>query len=116
MSSNVVPAGLPISSEAWVCVCRHLQLSKREAQIARGVMEDLKECAIASRLEISTHTVHTHMERLYQKLGVNSRVQLVIVLMRCFLAQTQHPDCSLPPICSRYAAGTCPSSTDSAIV
>jgi DNA-binding CsgD family transcriptional regulator len=32
---------------------------------------------IADHLGISPHTVHTHIERLYRKVGVASRVSLV---------------------------------------
>jgi DNA-binding CsgD family transcriptional regulator len=60
---------------------RVLALSPRELEIARGVMADEKEMAIAVRLGISVHTVHTHLERIYRKMGVSSRVQLVVAMM-----------------------------------
>jgi DNA-binding CsgD family transcriptional regulator len=52
-------------------------LSERERQIAEAVFDDQKESVIAVHLGISSHTVHTHLERLYRKLGVTSRVTLV---------------------------------------
>lgn len=64
----------------WTAVCDRLGLSPREREIAMGVLIDEKELRIAQRLGISPHTVHTHTERLYHKLGVSSRVQLVVRL------------------------------------
>jgi DNA-binding CsgD family transcriptional regulator len=74
----VRPFGHTVFSEDdWRALSGSLALSPREAQILRGVFDDQKESAIASHLGISSHTVHTHLERLYRKLGVRSRVALV---------------------------------------
>lgn len=55
----------------------HPTLSPREAQIVRHVLSNEKEQTIAAKLDMSSHTVHTHLRRLYAKLGVSSRVELV---------------------------------------
>lgn len=67
-----------LSPEQWRSVAAQLHLSERELQVVHGVFDDLKEAAIAQRLGISAHTVHTHLERMYRKLGVNGRCQLII--------------------------------------
>lgn len=64
----------------WPLLAERLKLSDRELEIAKLVVLDLKEFAIAIRLGISSHTVHTHLDRLYRKLGVGSRLQLVVRL------------------------------------
>lgn len=66
------------SAHEWRGVAEALQLSERELQIIRGVFKDQKEATIAGRLGISPHTVHTYLERVFRKLGVNSRVQVVV--------------------------------------
>jgi len=53
-------------------------LSGREREVLRLVVADLKESEIAHRLSISTHTVHTYLDRMYRKLSVTSRLQLVL--------------------------------------
>lgn len=108
MSPATPPSTLPVSREGWALLCRRLRLSAREAQIARCVIEDAKESAIADNLRISPHTVHTHMERLYEKLHVASRVQLVVLLVRRYLELTTEADSPLPPFCARRTAGRCP--------
>ena len=52
--------------------------------------------------------LRTHVERLYRKLGVANRAALAIHLYESFLTLTCELDTPLDPVCSRYAAGTCP--------
>jgi len=71
------PGRLIFSDDHWRLLAQSLELSKRESQIVQAVFDDNKESAIAVGLGISSHTVHTHIERLYRKLGITSRVALV---------------------------------------
>jgi DNA-binding CsgD family transcriptional regulator len=71
--------------QAWLALSRSLQLSEREAQVVRLILRDESEAGIATALGISSHTVHTHLERLYRKLNVTSRCQVVIRLFRAYV-------------------------------
>ncbi|MDO8670168.1 MAG: LuxR C-terminal-related transcriptional regulator, partial [Dehalococcoidia bacterium] len=51
-------------------------VSEREIEIARLVTEGLTTRAIARRLVLSTRTVDNHLDRLYTRLGINSRTAL----------------------------------------
>jgi DNA-binding CsgD family transcriptional regulator len=62
----------------WLTIATLLGLSGRESQILRCIFDDEPEAVIANHLDISPHTVHTHLERLYRKLGVNSRCQATV--------------------------------------
>lgn len=68
---------LVFPADTWRALARELKLSNRESQILHEVFDDEKESVIAANLGISSHTVHTHLERLYRKLAVSSRVSLV---------------------------------------
>jgi len=57
-------------------VPRHA-LSPRELQIARLVADGATNRAIASSLDISLWTVSTHMRRIFAKLDVCSRAEMV---------------------------------------
>ena len=96
------------SEDAWTEIARSLALSPRELQIVRGIFDDRTEFAIAANLAISPHTVHTHIERLHQKLGVTDRVELVLRVTNEFLALTAAPESILPSICANRAFGRCP--------
>jgi DNA-binding CsgD family transcriptional regulator len=56
----------------------------REACVCSLALDDLSEDQIARELGISAHTVHTHFERVYRKLGVRSRCQLIVSLFRAY--------------------------------
>jgi non-specific serine/threonine protein kinase len=51
-------------------------LTSREREIAALVAEGLSNREIAARLGISKRTVDAHIEHIFGKLGVSSRVQL----------------------------------------
>jgi DNA-binding NarL/FixJ family response regulator len=97
-----------LSDRAWEEVGRSLKLSARELDVIRYVFADLKEAHIAEALGISRHTVRTYSERLYRKLGVASRVELVVRVVGEYVRLTADPDNDLPPICPHHAAGRCP--------
>ena len=95
--------------DVWFHLARRLSLSERELQVVQAIFDDQHENVIAHTLEISPHTVHTHLERLYHKLGVASRVELVVRLAECHLQLCQEPNSPVPPICHRrHASGSCP--------
>lgn len=75
------------SEAAWQRVTSVLALSARESEILQAVFEDQKEYCIAANLGISSHTVHTHLERLYRKLPVSSRVELVVRVFAEYLSK-----------------------------
>ena len=97
-----------LNSDAWSGLADSLKLSRREVQITQAVFDDEHENQIAQRLGVSIHTVHTHLERLYHKLDVHSRTQLVVRLVGSFHQLTVDPDSSLPSLCAHRATGRCP--------
>ncbi len=70
----------------WQQLASSLRLSGREFEIVQGVFDDRKELSIASLAGISPHTVNTYLQRLYRKLQVRSRPQLILRVMEEYLA------------------------------
>jgi DNA-binding CsgD family transcriptional regulator len=83
-------------------------LSRRQIQIIRAVFDDDKEATMAAALGISTHTVHTHLERIYRRLEIHDRVELVLLILAEFLRLTADITSGLPPLCGQQTAGKCP--------
>jgi DNA-binding NarL/FixJ family response regulator len=60
---------------------RHLgspPLSARESDVVRCVAEGLTNREIAQRLKLTEHTVKNYLFRIFDKLGVSSRVEVVL--------------------------------------
>lgn len=74
-----------IGDVGWRRIRKHLRMSEREFEIAQALFDDMNESEIADTLGISPHTVHTHLERLYRKTGVSSRVQLVVFVLHEYM-------------------------------
>ncbi len=53
-------------------------LSAREADVVRCVAEGLTNREIARRLKLTEHTVKNYLFRIFDKLGVSSRVEVVL--------------------------------------
>ena len=81
----MTPSLLP--SFAWAYLQTRMNLSPREADIVRYLTLDEPEASMAHLLGISPHTVHTHLGRLYRKLGVASRAQVVLRVFDEYVAR-----------------------------
>lgn len=68
----------------WEAIILALELCRRETQIVCGIMEAQSEAQLAANLGISTHTVHTYIDRLYRRLGVGSRCELVVRVFEAY--------------------------------
>ncbi len=53
-------------------------LSKREEQVVRLVSDGLSNRDISVRLKLSEHTIKNYLSRIFEKLGVSTRVELVL--------------------------------------
>ena len=51
------------------------KLTNQEQKVLKLLIEGLSNKEIAEKLVISIHTVKTHIEHIYRKLAVSSRVQ-----------------------------------------
>ena len=57
-------------------------LSRREIEILQRVAYGATTKEVADKLGISPHTVKTHLERIFEKLGANDRAQAVAIAIR----------------------------------
>jgi DNA-binding NarL/FixJ family response regulator len=66
---------------------RPTPLSKREREILQKVADGATTRQVATDLGISPHTVKTHLERIFEKLGANDRAQAVAIAIRTGLVE-----------------------------
>lgn len=55
-------------------------LTKREEQIVSKVAEGMKNREIAESLNVSEHTLKNHLFRVFERLGISSRAELILYL------------------------------------
>ena len=68
-------------------------LSKREEEIARLVAFGLSNGEVAQKLSLSRHTVKNYLFRVYEKLGISTRIELVLyILSRYKNTDSAEPD------------------------
>jgi DNA-binding NarL/FixJ family response regulator len=69
----------PVPGLAKTSVIR--ALSKREEEIARLVASGLSNREVAQRLSLSHHTVKNYLFRVFEKLGISTRIELVLYML-----------------------------------
>jgi DNA-binding NarL/FixJ family response regulator len=59
-----------------------VELSAREWQIIRDLIEQPSAQAVAAKRQISPHTVHNHLKSIFKKLGIHSVPELLSLMLR----------------------------------
>jgi DNA-binding NarL/FixJ family response regulator len=67
-------------------------LSKREAEVVRYLAQGFTNREIAERMNLSQHTIKNYLFRVFDKLGVSSRVELLFLA----LSQSGNPEGATP--------------------
>ena len=74
-------------------------LSKREMDVVRGVALGLSNREIAEQLNLSQHTIKNSLFRIFDKLGVSSRVELLFMT----LSQERHAESAVQSFLNQRA-------------
>ena len=53
-------------------------LTRREEDVVRLVADGLKNREIAQKLDVKEHSIRNYIYRIFEKLGVSSRVELIL--------------------------------------
>jgi DNA-binding NarL/FixJ family response regulator len=72
------------SRAEWEELSEKLGLSPRQAQVASLLMRGLADKQIAMNLDISTHTLRTYLDRMFTKMQVSDRCELIVHIFREF--------------------------------
>ena len=89
LSSLAFDCEVVLGGQTYLLTCRprpdalsSLGLSPREKEVVRLVATGLPNNAIAQVLEISLWTVATHLRRVFAKLGVSTRAQMIARILQ----------------------------------
>jgi two-component system nitrate/nitrite response regulator NarL len=82
----------PVEASNTVCA----GLSKREWDVVRAVAQGQTNREIAGSLGLSEHTVKNYLYRIFDKLGVSTRVELVLQTLESVPPRTHYVDS--PPV------------------
>ena len=64
----------------WLVLAAEYRVSPREVQVAEALRKRLSRPAIAEALQCAVGTVRVYIDRLYRKMGVKDRLELLIRL------------------------------------
>jgi DNA-binding NarL/FixJ family response regulator len=59
-----------------------VQLTEKEKEVLRFLVDGLSYKMIADKINVSFHTIHTHLRNIYQKLHVNSKGEAINKAMK----------------------------------
>jgi DNA-binding NarL/FixJ family response regulator len=83
--SHTVGEGLLQPAERRRATVRHngcSDLSKRETEVIRLIVDGMSNKEISSTLVLSEKTVKNHVSRIFSKLNVNARTQAAVIALR----------------------------------
>ena len=69
------------TAEEWKVLASRLELTPRQAQIARWVCRGYATAGVAEQLGVSPETVRTHSQALFKKLDIHDRVGVPVRLV-----------------------------------
>jgi two-component system, NarL family, nitrate/nitrite response regulator NarL len=79
---NVLDALVSATPLRTVNFQRQLLLTKREDEVVNLVVDGLTNRQVAQKLGLTEHTVSNYLFRIYEKLGISSRVELVLYTLK----------------------------------
>lgn len=84
----------PIFSEAqWAELAEVMSLSPRQVDVVRCLFAGCADKQIAQQLGLSVNTVRDYMGRLFLKLAVADRVELILCVLARFLDGCRRDGC-----------------------
>jgi DNA-binding NarL/FixJ family response regulator len=68
----------PLDAKTWAAVAKTLDLSPQQERIVALLLRGMRDKQIAGELGLSVPTVRTYFGRIFLRLGVQDRVELIL--------------------------------------
>jgi DNA-binding NarL/FixJ family response regulator len=75
------PANCPISTQGWLFLQRKYHLTPQELRLSIAICHGCNNKMIAEKLEIEINTAKAHLANVYQKVGVNNKISLLLTFI-----------------------------------
>jgi DNA-binding NarL/FixJ family response regulator len=89
MAEQNIP-DLPLSPEKWQQLMQMLQLPPQQIRIVELILRNYCDKQIAAALGLKVPTVRTYLHRIFERLSVGDRLELVLRLF-ALSHRTDHP-------------------------
>ena len=73
---------LPLPQKLWNQIAKSLKLSPQQKRIVELILRSACDKQIAMMLGIKKPTVRTHLDRLFRRLDLNDRCELILLVFR----------------------------------
>jgi DNA-binding NarL/FixJ family response regulator len=74
-------------------LAENFDLPPRQSQIVQAILAGHSDKQIAAEMSIAVPTVRTHLSRLFQRFGLNDRVELILFVAGQFFSQCHTAAC-----------------------
>ncbi len=69
---------LPLDDQTWEAVAETLDLSPQQERIVALLLRGMRDKQVACELGLSVPTVRTYLGRIFLRLGVQDRIELIL--------------------------------------
>lgn len=83
----------PLTAAEWNYAVKTLGPSPQQAKIVELILRGLKDKQIAAELELGFSTVRTYLDRIFMRLEVADRVELVLRVFTTYVEQNRRSGC-----------------------
>lgn len=80
------PVHAILSQVEWTEIGAQLTMSSRELEVVQMIFDGCIEYQIARELDISIHTVHTYIKRVYAKLNIHDQRELIVKVFSAYIS------------------------------
>lgn len=84
---------LPLAAEQWEAVAHSLEFSPQQSRIVELLLRGFKDKQIAAELHLGVPTIRTYLKRIFDRLGVSDRVELILRVFAVAREISEAPDC-----------------------
>lgn len=84
---------LPFDAVTWAEVASSLRLSPQQVRVVEALLRGMRDKQIARVTGLAVPTVRTHFDRIFRRVGVRDRVELLLKIFTLAIAYIRGRSC-----------------------